>query len=62
MIVCAAGGTTSHFINTTPAEPLRQAVAIADGKPVRIGGGASVVRDFLSGNGQKDVRMFDAIV
>lgn len=47
MIVCAAGGTTSHFLNTTQAEPLRQAVAIADGKPVKIGGGASVVRDFL---------------
>lgn len=42
-----AGGTTFHFINTTPADALRQAVAVADGKDVRIGGGPSVVRDFL---------------
>jgi len=41
------GGTTFHFLNTTPAEALRQAVAVADGKDVRVGGGASVVRDFL---------------
>jgi dihydrofolate reductase len=42
-----AGGTTFHFLNTTPAEALRQAVVVANGKDVRIGGGASVVRDFL---------------
>lgn len=42
-----AGGTVFHFINTTPADALRQAVAVADGKDVRIGGGASVARDFL---------------
>jgi dihydrofolate reductase len=42
-----AGGTTFHFLKTTSAEALRQAVAVADGKDVRIGGGASVVRDFL---------------
>lgn len=42
-----AGGTTFHFLNTAPAEALQQAVAAADGKDVRIGGGASVVRDFL---------------
>ncbi len=32
MIVCAAGGTTSHFLNTTPAEPLRQAVAMMESR------------------------------
>lgn len=42
-----AGGTTFHFIDTTPAEALRQAVAVADGKDVRVGGGASTARDFL---------------
>ncbi|WP_117191584.1 dihydrofolate reductase family protein [Rhizobium terrae] len=42
-----AGGTIFHFLDTTPAEALRQAVAVADGKDVRIGGGAGVVRDFL---------------
>ncbi|MFT4132970.1 dihydrofolate reductase family protein [Labrys sp. (in: a-proteobacteria)] len=42
-----AGGTTFHFLDATPAEALRQAVAVAGGKDVRIGGGASTVRDFL---------------
>lgn len=42
-----AGGTSFHFLDATPAEALRQAVAVANGKDVRIGGGASVVRDFL---------------
>lgn len=42
-----AGGTTFHFIDTTPAEALKQAVTVAGGKDVRIGGGASTVRDFL---------------
>jgi len=42
-----AGGTTFHFLEATPQEALRQAVAVAGGKDVRIGGGASTVRDFL---------------
>lgn len=42
-----AGGTTFHFIETTPAEALRQAVAVAGGKDVRVGGGASAAREFL---------------
>jgi len=42
-----AGGTTFHFIETTPAEALRQAVAVAGGKDVRVGGGASTAREFL---------------
>ncbi|MBB3590433.1 dihydrofolate reductase [Rhizobium sp. BK529] len=42
-----AGGTTFHFINTTPAEALQQAAKVAGGKDVRIGGGPTVVRDFL---------------
>ncbi|WP_415855260.1 dihydrofolate reductase family protein [Sinomonas sp. G460-2] len=42
-----AGGTTFHFLSATPEEALDRAVAAADGKDVRIGGGASVARDFL---------------
>lgn len=42
-----AGGTTFHFINAEPVDALQRATAVADGKDVRIGGGASVARDFL---------------
>jgi dihydrofolate reductase len=42
-----AGGTTFHFIDATPQEALELAVSAADGKDVRIGGGASTVREFL---------------
>ena len=42
-----AGGTTFHFLTTTPADALQQAVRAANGKDVRVGGGATVVRDFL---------------
>ncbi len=42
-----AGGTTFHFVERTPIDALRQAVKAADGKDVRIGGGPSVVRDYL---------------
>jgi dihydrofolate reductase len=43
-----AGGTTFHFLSATPAEALDRAIEAADGKDVRVGGGASVVRDFLT--------------
>ena len=42
------GGTTFYFIDTTPEDALEQARKAADGKDVRIGGGATVIRDFLS--------------
>ncbi|HEX6024982.1 MAG TPA: dihydrofolate reductase family protein, partial [Solirubrobacter sp.] len=42
------GGTTFHFIDATPAEGLETARAAANGQDVRIGGGATVVREFLS--------------
>lgn len=42
-----AGGTTFRFIDTNPADALRQAVDVAGGKDVRVGGGATLVRDFL---------------
>lgn len=41
------GGTTFHFLSASPQEALSQAVAAADGKDIRIGGGPTVVRDFL---------------
>ncbi|MFD6156875.1 dihydrofolate reductase family protein [Nocardia sp. NPDC060256] len=42
-----AGGTTFHFVDETPDEVLRRAFKAADGKDVRLGGGSSVVRQFL---------------
>ena len=42
-----AGGTTFHFLSASPEEALDRALAVADGKDVRIGGGATVARDFL---------------
>jgi dihydrofolate reductase len=43
------GGTTFHFVDTSPAEALETAREAADGQDVRIGGGATVIRDFLAG-------------
>src|SRR3954465_2449963 len=42
------GGTTFHFIDASPAEALQAARAAADGKNVRIGGGPTVIREFLA--------------
>lgn len=42
-----AGGTTFHFLSATPQEALERALEAAEGKDVRVGGGATVVRDFL---------------
>lgn len=42
------GGTTFHFVDATPKEVLRQAREAAGGLDVRIGGGVTVVRDFLA--------------
>src|SRR5690606_32375615 len=41
------GGTTFHFLNTSLADALEQAVEAADGRDIRIGGGPTVVRDYL---------------
>lgn len=41
------GTTTFHFVQGTPHEVLARATAVAGGKDVRIGGGASVVRAYL---------------
>ena len=42
------GGTTFHFLDASPAEALAAAREAADGKDVRVGGGATMIRDFLS--------------
>ena len=42
-----AGGTTFHFLTATPHEALEVALGAAGGKDVRIGGGPTVVREFL---------------
>jgi dihydrofolate reductase len=42
------GGTTFHFIDASPAEALETARKAAGGQDVRIGGGASIIRDFLA--------------
>ena len=41
------GGTTFNFINASPIDALEQATLAANGKDVRIGGGPTVVRDYL---------------
>jgi dihydrofolate reductase len=42
------GGTTYHFLDARPAEALETARAAGGGQDVRIGGGATVIREFLA--------------
>jgi dihydrofolate reductase len=42
------GGTTFHFIDASPAEALEKARKAAGGEDVRIGGGPTIIRDFLA--------------
>jgi dihydrofolate reductase len=42
------GGTTYHFLDAKPSEALKEAREAAGGLDVRIGGGPTVVRDFLA--------------
>ena len=42
------GGTTFHFVNASPADALEAARGAAGGLDVRIGGGPTMVRDFLT--------------
>jgi dihydrofolate reductase len=42
------GGTTYHFLDATPAEALETAREAADGKDIRLGGGSTVIRDFVA--------------
>ena len=42
------GGTTFHFLDASPAEALATARRAANGLDVRIGGGPTVIREFLA--------------
>ena len=42
------GGTTFHFLDASPAEALETAREAAGGQDVRIGGGPTVIREFLA--------------
>jgi dihydrofolate reductase len=42
------GGTTFHFLDASPAEALGAAREAADNRDVRIGGGPTIIRDFLA--------------
>jgi dihydrofolate reductase len=42
------GGTTFHFIDASPAEALEAAREAAGGQDVRLGGGATMIREFLA--------------
>jgi len=42
------GGTTFHFLDVPPTEALETAREAADGQDVRMGGGVTVLRDFLA--------------
>lgn len=42
-----ANGTTFHFLTATPEEALEKAAAAAGGGDVRIGGGPTIVREYL---------------
>jgi dihydrofolate reductase len=42
------GGTTFHFVDASPAKALEMACEAAGGKDVRIGGGPTIIRDFLA--------------
>lgn len=43
-----ANGTSFHFISATPQEALDRALEAAGDQDVRVGGGATVARDFLA--------------
>jgi dihydrofolate reductase len=44
------GGTTFHFVTGGPGAALKQAKEAANGKDVRIGGGVSTIRQYLTAN------------
>ncbi|TNC19118.1 dihydrofolate reductase [Georgenia sp. 311] len=52
-----AGGTTFHFLDAGPAQALEVAREAAGGLDVRIGGGASVARDFIAAGLVDDIHV-----
>jgi dihydrofolate reductase len=45
--ITMAGGTTFHFVTGGIHEALKQAMAAANGKDIRVGGGAATVQQYL---------------
>jgi dihydrofolate reductase len=45
--IIKAGGTTFHFVTDGVESALAQAVAAADGRDIRLGGGAATIQQFL---------------
>lgn len=46
-VIAFDNGTTFHFLTATPQETLARALEVSGGKDIRIGGGPTVVRDYL---------------
>ena len=46
--IAMEGGTTFHFLDAPPEEALTTTKEAADGRDVRIGGGPTVIREFLA--------------
>lgn len=46
--ISMANGTEFHFLTASPQEALQKAIKAADGRDVRIGGGATTFRAYLS--------------
>jgi dihydrofolate reductase len=42
------GGTTYHFLDTSPTEALKAAREAAGDKDIRLGGGPTLIREFLA--------------
>jgi dihydrofolate reductase len=42
------GGTTFHFLDAAPAEAVAAAREAANGKDIRLGGGATMIREFVA--------------
>jgi len=45
--IAMEGGTTFHFINASPAEAVAAARQAAGGQDIRLGGGPTMIREFL---------------
>ncbi len=48
MTLVMEGGTTFHFVDAAPTDVLDMALEAADGNDVRIGGGPTMMREFIA--------------
>ncbi len=51
------GGTTFHFVTDGPEAALKQAQKVAGEKDVRVGGGVSVIRQYLAAGNIDEVHL-----